>query len=55
MRFIPYIHSLHHNYFDSTLFYILGEILNYLVKEINNLQNMYLPRYVKNNDIFHIR
>ncbi|KRX05034.1 Protein kinase-like domain [Pseudocohnilembus persalinus] len=54
-RFIPYIHSLHHNYFDSTLFYILGEILNYVVSQINNFGGFYLPKYVNDTNIFSIR
>jgi len=41
-RFIPFMHSLQSNYFDRTLFYILGEMLNFVVYSINNLDN-FLP------------
>lgn len=35
-RFIPFMHSLSASYFDSTLFYTLGELLSYIVDSINN-------------------
>ena len=39
-KVIPYLHSLDKNYFDTTLFYILGEILNFLASKINSLGNV---------------
>jgi phosphatidylinositol 4-kinase len=41
-RFIPYMHSLQSSYFDSTLFYLLGELLNYVVAQINDCGNFQL-------------
>ncbi len=41
-RFIPHMHSLQQGYFDSTLFYLLGEMLNYVVEKINILGNLTL-------------
>lgn len=33
------MHSLSASYFDSTLFYTLGELLSYIVDSINNQGN----------------
>ena len=51
-RFIPYMHSLQENYFDSTLFYLLGEMLNYIVMEMNIMGNLQVFQRVSSQDIF---
>ncbi|KAL4463226.1 hypothetical protein ABPG74_007227 [Tetrahymena malaccensis] len=54
-RFIPFMHSLQSSYFDSTLFYTLGELLSYIVHQINNQGNLYIEERESNDDIFEVR
>ena len=54
-RFIPFMHSLKNSYFDSTLFYILGETLNYILLQINNLDNLRFEERVSSSDLFAVR
>jgi len=49
-RFIPFLHSLENNFFDTTIFYQLGEILNYLIDKINN--HIYVAPKISKTDLF---
>ena len=46
MRLVPFLHSISPNYFDSTFFFILGEMLNYTITQINNLGNLKYDRKI---------
>ena len=55
MRLLPFLHSISANYFDSTFFFMLGEILNYVVYQINNLGNLKYDKKISAQDVFQIR
>jgi hypothetical protein len=55
MRLLPFLHSISRNYFDQTFFFLLGDILNYTVYQINNLGNLKYDKKISASDVFQIR
>ncbi|CAK58855.1 unnamed protein product (macronuclear) [Paramecium tetraurelia] len=55
MRLIPFLHSISQNYFDSTFFFLLGEMLHYIIYQINNLGNLKYDKKISSQDIFQIK
>ncbi len=50
------MHSLvKETYFDSRLFYLLGEMLKFLVSKINQIGNMILEERTSASNIFQVR